>query len=450
MSTPTSFLERLHRAAAQTRDLVEYAGADRWEFFAKASYTREVEVKTGGGLVVSHAEEMGVAVRTRRRRSSGFAAASGLEADAPRRAVDGALASELDAESDPLPPRRLLAAVAHPDPPPLPPEGWASHAADELARSMAASFGERLNLSRCVVQEGAYGWVLTTGDGFVAAHLATACSIAVATRAGQSAMIWNDLRLLTDPESFDAESLVAGIGNRALLTLAEPMSDSGLKDVLLHPEVTAHFLAGLLPLFCSTSPETDPLPQLLDRSGLLTSPVLSLADDRTDRSAPTGGPCDGEGLPSRRILLLERGVPRHRLACYRDAVVHGETPRGGAVRYSYRDYPETGAANLVVDVTEGDNPGELLARTDRVLYLLRPMAAVAVNTADDTYRLLATGVWLHRGRVMGLQPVVELRGSLGHLLRRIEAVGTDLSWHQTAAGLVAAPSLLIRRQPIVS
>ena len=69
--------------------------------------------------------------------------------------------------------------------------------------------------------------------------------------------------------------------------------------------------------------------------------------------------------------------------------------------------------------------------------------------ATDGYRIIASGVWLDGRTVRGWHPVVELRGSLGRLLRRIEAVGTDLRWFQTSQGFVGTPSLLVRRQPVV-
>ena len=69
--------------------------------------------------------------------------------------------------------------------------------------------------------------------------------------------------------------------------------------------------------------------------------------------APVVSPCDGEGLPARRTLLLEEGAPRHRVACYADACRFDELPRGGAVRLSYRDRPATGLANLRVLTDEG-------------------------------------------------------------------------------------------------
>ncbi len=174
-----------------------------------------------------------------------------------------------------------------------------------------------------------------------------------------------------------------------------------------------------------------------------------MVDDRCDPEAPITGPCDGEGFPSRRTVLLEEGVPRYRLASFRDAARCEEPARGGALRVSYRDYPATGAANLAVDSRAGVAAAELLASADRALYLLRPLSEIEVDFAADSYRLIASGVWLDGPRVRGWHPVVELQGSLGRLLRRIEAVGNDRRWFQTHQGFIGAPSILVRSQPVV-
>jgi len=149
-----------------------------------------------------------------------------------------------------------------------------------------------------------------------------------------------------------------------------------------------------------------------------------------DPEAPITGPCDGEGLAAHRTLLLDEGIPRHRLASFRDAHRCSESPRGGALRLSYRDYPSTGIANLQVGTQDAVPAGELLGAADHALYLLRPLAPVSFSPETDTYRIIASGVWLDGRNVRGWHPVVELCGSLGRLLRRIEAVGNDLRWFQ--------------------
>ena len=56
------------------------------------------------------------------------------------------------------------------------------------------------------------------------------------------------------------------------------------------------------------------------------------ADGVVDMAEVFPGSIDGEGLPTRRHLLLEAGVPRHRLASRLEAQLYDEPTRGGARR----------------------------------------------------------------------------------------------------------------------
>jgi PmbA protein len=444
------YLDRLNAAAESARIELETRPSERWEFFAKASFTREVAVTPGAPLDVIEVEETGVAVRSWRDGRSGFAAASGLEGEAARRAAEGALATELPVPTDPLPPHRRLGTTDIRPARPLPPTGWAGHVGEELGRALAERAGGHLRLRRTVIQEGAFAWILATGDGWVARHEDTGSSLlAEVELVGERGGIWRDWVHIADTRVFDSDAAAAQVSDRALLTRGRVATDSGLRDLILHPEVSAQLLASIAPLFLATAEDRDPLPEILDGEGRLAAPALTLVDDRTDPDAPITGPCDGEGLPATRTLLVDEGVPRHRLASYRDATRFSETSRGGALRISYRDYPQTGIANLQTVTGSGVAPAELLGSADRALYLLRPLAPVGFEAATDTYRIIASGVWLDGRTVRGWHPVVELRGSLGRLLRRIEAVGTDLRWFQTSRGFIGAPSMLIRRQPVV-
>jgi PmbA protein len=444
------FLDRLNAAADAARLELENRPAGRWEFFAKASFTREVEVTPGKARGVINVEEMGVAVRSARAGRAGFAAASGLEGEAARRAVECALNTETPVSYDPLPPRRLLGATEVRSPRPMPPTGWAGHVGEELARALASSTGGRIRLRRTIIQEGTFAWILATGEGWVARHEDTSTALLSEVEVeGERTGVWRDWLHIPNAEAFDLEIAAAQLADRALLTRSRIATDSGLRDLILHPEVAAELLAAAAPLFLATSDEDDPLAEIVDREGRLAAPALTLVDDRTDPDAPITGPCDGEGLPARRTLLVDEGVPRHRLACHRDAVRHSEVARGGALRLSYRDYPETGIGNLQVATGSGRGAAELLGSADHALYLLRPLAPVGLEPSSDSYRIIASGVWLDGRQVRGWHPVVELRGSLGRLLRRVEAVGTDLRWFQTSRGFIGAPSLLVRRQPVV-
>jgi len=444
------YLDRLNGAADAARTELENQSTGRWEFFAKASFTREVGVAPGNPLDVINVEETGVAVRSARDGRSGFAAASGLQGQASRRAVEGALDTEMPIPFDPLPPPRALGTSKVRAPRPLPPTGWAGHVGEELARVLAGATGSHARLRRTIIQEGAFAWILANGDGWVARHEDTSTALLAEVEIdGERSGVWRDWVHIPDPGAFDIEAAAAQVSDRALLTRSRIATDSGLRDLILHPEVAAELLAAIAQLFFVTADEDDLLVKIIDREGRLASPALTLVDDRTDPNAPITGPCDGEGLPARRTLLVDEGVPRHRLANHRDAVRYSEASRGGALRLSYRDYPKTGIANLQVATRGGVAAAELLGSADHALYLLRPLAPIGFEPASDTYRIIASGVWLDGHKVRGWHPVVELRGSLGRLLRRIEAVGTDLRWFQTNRGFVGAPSLLVRRQPVI-
>lgn len=444
------YLDRLNAAADAARTELENRPTERWEIFAKASFTREVEVAPGTPLGVIHVEETGVAVRTVRSRQAGFAAASGLEGGASRRAVEGALSTEMAIAFDPLPPSRILGTTEVRPPRPLPPSGWASHVGEELARILAATARRHVRLRRAIIQEGAFAWILATGEGWVARHEDTSTALLAEVEVeGERSGVWRDWLHIPNPEAFDLEAAAAQVSDRALLTRNRITTDSGLHDLILHPEVAAELFAAITPLFLVSTDNEQVLSEIIDREGRLAAPALTLVDDRTDPAAPITGPCDGEGLPARRTLLVEDGVPRYRMASYRDAVRHSESSRGGALRLSYRDYPATGIANLQVAIDGGVAAATVLSSADRALYLLRPVGPVSFEAATDSYRIIACGVWLDGHTVRGWHPVVELRGSLGRLLRRIEAVGTDLRWFQTSRGFIGTPSLLIRRQPVI-
>jgi PmbA protein len=439
---------RLAPATEACRDFLESAAVSRWEVFVKSSETRETDLVDGRLRRSLQIEESGVGVRLWNEGRAGFAAASGLGSSAARTAVAAARAGSAPGH-DPMPPERLLGTSAVAPGPDMTPRGWAQHVTSELGLALSAVSGGGLRLGRAVVQEGRYAWRLSTGDGWSAHHQRTVASLLVEVEVGERHGTWREWVHIADPASFDAEAIAARIGNRALLTRHRIATDHGLHDLILHPEMSAQLLAAISSLFLATPDDRDPLPGLLGPDGLLSAWALTLADDRSDPTAPVVGPCDGEGLPARRTLLLEEGAPRHRVASFADARRFDETPRGGAVRLSYRDPPSTGVANLRVLTKDGISAGELLAASDRALYLLRPLAPVTCDLVADSYSLIASGVWLDRQRVRGWHPVVELSGRLGALLRRIEAVGTDLCWFQTPRGFVAAPSLLIRRQPVV-
>jgi len=448
-SPQAPFLERLRRAAAATRDLLAHSEDARWEIFAKASSTRKIIKSWRLARQEIRTEETGVAVRLSSDGRAGFGAASGIESAASRLAVEGARAAVRPQVVDPIPPGRYLGRVSAPEPAAPPARGWASYVSDRLADSIRTESDCSLTPVRIGVREGKYAWILSTKEGFTATHEGAGCSISIELAdAHAEGGSWREWLWVRDAESFDPDVEAVRIVNRVLLRGRTRPLRSGMHDILLHGEVAAHLLAALAPLFTASRDGEDPVQRLVDREGRLAAPCLTLVDDRVGEHGPLTSPCDGEGLPSRRITVLDEGVPRHRVASYRDAILSHEPARGGARRVSYKEPPASGFANLMATSDDGIPPAKLLSRTEWALYLVRLVAPVRIDVERNTYRLTASGLALRDGRAESWHPVIELRGGLGPMLRNIDALGTDIEWRETAIGYVGAPTLLIRSQPV--
>jgi hypothetical protein len=232
--------ERLRVAASIGRDLLANGDTERWELFVKTSVTRHVEVAANRPPKVTEVDETGVAARTFRAGRAGFGAASGAAPEATRRAIEGAVGAEAATAFDPLPPTRLLGVSPSLAARPPTPDGWAAHVSSELAGALLRLSEGSMELRRSVLQEGAFSWLLTSSEEFVASHHGTTSSLlAEVQMRDRRAGVWREWFHIPDPEAFTPDNAAGRIVNRALLTRSRITTDSGLRDLILDPEVTA-------------------------------------------------------------------------------------------------------------------------------------------------------------------------------------------------------------------
>jgi predicted Zn-dependent protease len=214
--------DRLARTATTTRDLAVHSGATRWEVFCKASAVRELTFCPDPPLEVTLVRETGVAIRTVERGNVGFGAAAGLDADAARSAVESALSCQSPFPVDPLPPRRLLDRTEPVASPAAIPTGWTTHVAEGLTQGILDASERTLTIRRLVVREGTYGWLLTTGDDFVAHHHGSATSLEVEITSRDSGRCWRDWLWVREPERFNPQAAATAIADRVLLEAHDP------------------------------------------------------------------------------------------------------------------------------------------------------------------------------------------------------------------------------------
>ncbi|HEY3172917.1 MAG TPA: metallopeptidase TldD-related protein [Thermoanaerobaculia bacterium] len=234
----------------------------------------------------------------------------------------------------------------------------------------------------------------------------------------------------TDPDLQDLAGRLAD-GVTLPLTPRGPTFSRGA--CLLDPAVAAALLAALAPLFCG-----DALPRWVKRGGIASRRV-TIADD-----ASADAPFDGEGTPTRRVVLIEDCALVSRLHDLRSAARAGAFPTGHGVRPSYRNPPRPGPRRLFFETARGVSPRELLAGVARGIFARALTAPVFMDVEADRYEVEFTGVAVIGGRAS--EPVAGARasGRISELLARVTEVATDRQFFPMPYP-VGAPTILVEK-----
>ncbi len=167
------------------------------------------------------------------------------------------------------------------------------------------------------------------------------------------------------------------------------------------------------------------------------SPLVTIVDDPTLPGRIGSRPFDGEGVRTRRNVIVQDGVFERFLFDSYYARRTGRRTTGNASRSG--DSIGVGGGNRIWQAGTSD-PAEIVASVPNGLYLTDLMG-FGINQTTGDFSRGAAGVWIENGQLA--YPVVEINvsGNLKQMLRDIDAVGNDLQW--LAGG--AAPTIRMSR-----
>jgi PmbA protein len=422
---------------ADTLAALRKAGFDDAEVYAKRGRSRRLSLGVGGRSAAFHQEE-GWAVRATTQRASLFFAAAGtprpdtdwpqpdgypLDLPAPGAAGEAAPWSEpsdfetpLVGETEGL---RLLAAVA-------------TALADEMpsARLLSAVLEDGSSESRLLSSRG----VEAHWRRRVAVFQAEA---AVGTARARLDLARREARRFgpTELARLLADRLAAGGGG-----VPEGFSGRDRGELVLAPAVGAHLLAALTPYLVGAA-AAERAAAACDRRGRFAADTVTVIDDGRHPGGALESGRDGEGLPTRRSVLVDAGVYRHPLLSWAESAAHsGARASGCARRASWRDVPRPAPSHLHLAPDPEVPAAALLADLARGYYLLDVTAPVRLDLGEGVFRVPVCGFAVHGGRAREAVSGVELCGGVGALLRGVQAVARDLAFFPLD-GMVGAPTL---------
>jgi PmbA protein len=163
---------------------------------------------------------------------------------------------------------------------------------------------------------------------------------------------------------------------------------------------------------------------------------VTVVDDGTIPGGFGTSPFDAEGLPSRRTVIVEKGVLKNYILNTYAGRKLGMKSTGNAGR-GLAGNPYLDAGNLYLEAGTLA-AGEMIRGVERGLYVTR-MLGQGVNLVTGDYSRGAAGLWIENGELAYPVHEITIAGNLKDMLRNISAIGCDLIFR----GATAAPTLRI-------
>jgi PmbA protein len=226
------------------------------------------------------------------------------------------------------------------------------------------------------------------------------------------------LNKLEDPEHVGitaAQRTVAQLGARKVETCEVP--------VIFEPEA-GRAVPGMLFSVANGSAFYRKSSYLLGREGTqVASELVQLEDDPLIPGAPGSRPYDGDGLPTRKNVLIERGTLNTVLCDVYSARKLGRDSTGSAGR-GVGGNPGPTTSNLVMRPGKTP-PSQIIKDTERGLYVTS-MMGFGFNPVTGDFSRGASGFWIENGELGFPVSEVTISANFDDLLKRIDRVGTDL------------------------
>jgi PmbA protein len=284
---------------------------------------------------------------------------------------------------------------------------------------------------------------LANTRGARAAGATTAASFSILADAG-SGTGWAEA---TEPALADLD--VAALGERAArkaVDSREPRDLApGTYPVVLEPNAASVMVQWLGWLGFGAKAYDEGRSFLVGRLGQrVCSPLVTIVDDAT--AADTiGVGFDFEGVPKRRVTLIDEGVAASLVYDFRAATGHGVEPTGHGLPAPSAE----GALPMHLSMLPGQTPlAGLVAGMERGLLVTRFHYTNLVNLMDTTITGMTRDgtFWVEDGRVAGAVRNLRFTQSILDALSSVRAVGSETELAaEDGYGAARAPALAIDR-----
>ncbi len=443
--------DRLQQICDDVLGRLQRGGASDAKVVARAGRDLSVRVRLSEVELVEEAATQSLAVRCFKGQRVAMASTSDLTAAGLSRLVSDALELADLSQDDPSAGLPDPSELTHtwPDLGLYDPTCGDISAAEAVVRARRCEEASRAFDPRITNSEGgafgrtAGGFVMATSGGFRGGYQGSYASVSASPVAAdeggknRTASYWSARRFLSKLESEEAVGREAGRRTVALLGARKVPTQEA--PVVFDPDA-ARALLGAFAGCITGDAVYRRSSYLLDKMGeSVASDLVYIIDDPLIPGAPGSRPFDGDGLATRRNVVVEGGVLKTWLLDTYGARKLGLRSTGNAAGAT-----GTGAGVSNFFLAPGtQTPAEILQSTRKGLYVTG-MMGFGFNAVTGDFSRGATGYWIEDGALAF--PVAEVTISLNFkdLFASIDAVGDDLDMKSS----VASPTIRVARMTI--
>lgn len=420
-------------------------GAKQAEAFVQVGREATCRVRDGEIEHLTQATSKGVGLRVFVKNRLGFSWTSDFEAGSLNAFVDRAVQLAEAAAPNPLnglPDEKDLGDFADVGPlydaevASLAPD-WKIKAALEMEK-VARAYDPRVKTIESVEAGETVGEVfLASSTGVTGYSQGTSVYLytaAVAEADGQLQNSWwyDARRFLADLDS--PEQVAREAARRAVRMLGAKKVKSQKVPVIFDPMMAASFIGGIAGAVNGDAVYKKSSFLAAKLGQTIAPPSVTIVDDGLMAKGLATSPFDGEGVPTRRSALVERGVLKTFLY---DAFTarKAKTRSTGNASRGYRSLPSIGTHNLYLE--PGTKTPEALVKDVSHGFYVTAMLGHGANLVTGEYSRGANGLWIENGELTRPVQEVTVAGNLLDMLGRIDGIGSDLTFR----GSVGAPTL---------
>jgi PmbA protein len=296
-------------------------------------------------------------------------------------------------------------------------------------------------VERTGYDESRFSVVIMNTKGLSATSEAAYCSLFTSLVAEENGKAESgfSLQALRGPSGLVSADIGVEAAQRAVRMLGARSMNSARMPVILEPYVATSFL-GLLGSAVNADSVQKGKSFLAGKVGQsAASPAITLVDDQLSSDAVGTFPFDGEGTPSQKTTILDKGTLKTYLYDTRTACKDDTRSTGNGMRGGFRSLPGVGTSNFYL-APGAKSQEELIGELEDGILITEVMGMHTANPISGDFSLGAAGIRIEHGKLSYPVRGITLAGNLVDLLRDIDEVGSDLRF----MGTRGAPSLRLR------